>query len=584
MGASGHAFYPKPNRVGIGAPYHLLVSLPRRGLWPFCIDEAPCPKRVRLVPCLDMQFILGIDLSCQPCELTVSQVDGTQVEVLNRTVVPLPLFASQELLKTPGLVSGSAHSHDKAVGSDVAGGGSVDGAKEFLERHRETVVETVSSLRRAVMELPSIWTATSVILPQNDFLSLNLDLPFGDPRNLDRIIDLEVQDVVPFELESFFVQYSPLGAPPAGSTPFNAPTSGPQFDVHVGILPRVVVKNVLDLCKEAGLEPNVLTVPSSAIGAVYQLAKDFLSPNSAVVYNRGDEYCIAVYINGEVRVERSVYASQILSATAPDKRQENLQHIFTALKLILAAAERRYDEKVDKVYLLGRQVKGANTHQLFGRPLEGLMLSDVLKGSESSVGISALGAIFAQDETDRSPLSNFRSREFSFTPRVAEFIRALMGTRRTVLRAVAAVAVAALVVYLTRTYLISSYENELLARIRKVIPAFPDQPERVRENLMEATNKLSEELGAFGSRAKVTPADAFIEVVKNIPTNGDIAVTSIRVAGVRIQIAGNAAELSPIERFIKSFDARKDIFSKVEYTTTRTGNRFNLSVTITLAA
>jgi hypothetical protein len=344
------------------------------------------------------------------------------------------------------------------------------------------------------------------------------------------------------------------------------------------------VKNVLDLCKEAGLEPNVLTVPSSAIGAVYQLAKDFLSPNSAVVYNRGDEYCIAVYINGEVRVERSVYASQILSATAPDKRQENLQHIFTALKLILAAAERRYDEKVDKVYLLGRQVKGANTHQLFGRPLEGLMLSDVLKGSESSVGISALGAIFAQDETDRSPLSNFRSREFSFTPRVAEFIRALMGTRRTVLRAVAAVAVAALVVYLTRTYLISSYENELLARIRKVIPAFPDQPERVRENLMEATNKLSEELGAFGSRAKVTPADAFIEVVKNIPTNGDIAVTSIRVAGVRIQIAGNAAELSPIERFIKSFDARKDIFSKVEYTTTRTGNRFNLSVTITLAA
>lgn len=532
-----------------------------------------------------MQCILGIDVSCQPCELTVSQVDGTQVEVLHRTTVALPLFAAHELLKTPGLTKMLARPRDKAVGAEQSTTvDAVEGSAEFLDRHKETISETVQELRRAVQELPPIWTATSVILPQNDFLSLNLDLPFADPRNLDRIIDLEVQDVVPFELEPFFVQYSPLGVSSESPTSLKTPAGGAQFDVHVGILPRVVVKNVLDLCKEAGLEPNVLTVPSSAIGAVYQLAKEFLTANSAIVYNRGDEYCLAVYINGEVRAERTVYASQILSAVSPEKRQENLQYIFTALKLILASAERRYGAKVEKVYLLGRQVKGANTHQLFGRPLEGLPLSEILKSDGSQVGISALGAVFAQDETNTAPLSNFRSREFSFTPRVAEFVRALMGTRRTVFRALLAIAAAALVVYATRAYLIGSYESELIARIRKVIPAFPEQPERVRENLMDSVNKLSEELGAFGSRAKVTPADAFIEVVKSVPTNGDIAVTSIRVMGVRIQISGNAAELSPIERFIKVLDARKDIFSKVEYTTTRTGNRFNLSVTITLAS
>jgi hypothetical protein len=414
--------------------------------------------------------------------------------------------------------------------------------------------------------------------------SLNLDLPFADAKNLDRIIDLEVQDVVPFELEPFFVQYASLGAASDNSAALKTSATGQQFDVHVGILPRVVVKNVLDIFKAAGLEPNVLTVPSSAIGAVYQLAKEFLTTNSAIVYNRGDEYCIAVSINGEVRVERSVYASQILSAVSPDRRQENLQHIFTALKLILASAERRYGAKVDKVYLLGRQVKGANTHQLFGRPLEGLPLDDILKSSTGQLGISALGAVFAQDETTTAPLSNFRSREFSFTPRIAEFVRALLGTRRAVLRSLSAVILAAGIVYGARSYLISSYEQELISRIKKVIPSFPEQPERVRENLMDAVNKVSEELGALGSRAKVTQPEAFIEVVKSIPTNGDIAVTSIRVSGVRIQISGNAAELSPIERFMKVLDGQKDIFSKVEYTTTRTGNRFNLSVTITLAS
>jgi hypothetical protein len=547
-----------------------------------------CPNHVALVPCLNMQCILGIDISCQPCELTVSQVDGTQVEVLHRTVVSLPVFSSHDLLKTPGLVAAVVKSQNSTVevaanSASNAGASSAELAQAFLEHNKEAVLGSISELRRAVAELPTIWTATSVILPQNDFLSLNLDLPFADAKNLDRIIDLEVQDVVPFELEPFFVQYAPLGA--VSDSSGSAKTlSGQQFDVHVGILPRVIVKNVLDICKEAGLEPNILTVPSSAIGAVYKLANEFVTSNSAIVYNRGDEYCIAVCINGEVRVERSVYASQILSAVSPERRQENLQHIFTALKLILASAERRYKTKVDKVYLLGRQVKGTTAHQLFGRPLEGLPLDDILKSSDGQVGISALSAVFAQDDALTTPLSNFRSREFSFTPRVAEFIRALMGTKRLVLRSLVGVALAAAIVFGARAYLISSYEQELIARIRKVIPVFPEQPERVRENLMDAVNKVSEELGALGSRAKVTQAEAFVEVVKSIPTNGEIAVTSIRVSGVRIQISGNAAELSPIERFIKVLDARKDIFSKVEYTTTRTGNRFNLSVTITLAS
>ncbi len=532
-----------------------------------------------------MQCILGVDISCQPCELTVSQVEGTQVEVLHRSVVSLPVFASHELLKTPGLVRAVGNTQEKAVGAAVnAGAASSEHAEESLGRNRDSVASSIAELRRAVQELPNVWTAVSIILPQNDFLSLNIDLPFADAKNLDRIIDLEVQDVVPFELEPFFVQYASLGAASDNPSALKTSATGPQFDVHVGILPRVVVKNVLDIFKEVDLEPNILTVPSSAIGAVYQLAKEFLTTNSAIVYNRGDEYCIAVSINGEVRVERSVYASQILSAVSPEKRQENLQHIFTALKLILASAERRYGAKVEKVYLLGRQVKGANTHQLFGRPLEGLPLDDILKSSTGQVGISALGAVFAQDEATTAPLSNFRSREFSFTPRIAEFVRALLGTKRAVARSLIAVLVALAVVFGARSYLIRSYEQELISRIKRVIPSFPDQPERARENLMDAVNKVSEELGALGSRAKVTQPEAFIEVVKSIPTNGDIAVTSIRVSGVRIQISGNAAELSPIERFMKVLDGRKDIFSKVEYTTTRTGNRFNLSVTITLAS
>ncbi|MFO0417174.1 MAG: hypothetical protein ACK5Y6_07795 [Pseudomonadota bacterium] len=526
----------------------------------------------------------------------MSQVEGTSVSVLARSTVRLPLFASKDVLRTPGLATGlkSANTESEARDEQVANGdtGSTSAPSyDSANRYRDLVISTVGELRQTIAQFDPVWTATTVILPQHDFLALNLDLPFGDPRNLDRIVDLEVQDVVPFELESFFVQYSALGGGDnvASSAPTSAGSdSSKQYDVHIGILPRVVVSNVLDICKLAGLEPNVLTVPSSVIGAVYHLGKEFFSQDSAVVYNRGEEYCIAIFINGEVRIERSVYASEILSAQGLNQnpgaqRHEGLQHVFTALKLCLASAERRYNTRIEKVYLLGREVRGSNTHQLFGRPLEGLPFKDILSGGDDQVGLAPLGAIFAKDDAEMSPLSNFRSREFSFTPRIAEFIRALAGTKRAVLTALTAVVLSAVAIYGAREYMISSSANNLISAIKKIIPGFESEPEQIRENLMKAQQKLSEELGAFGSRSKVSAADAFIEIVKNIPSNGDVTVNSIKVSGLRVQLLGSANELAPIERFVKTIGAQQNVFGKVDYKTSRSGSRFNVTIDVTLA-
>jgi len=522
-----------------------------------------------------MQCVLGIDLSCQPCELTLSQVQGAQVEVLKRSSVALPLFsdraalASSDLSQTLHAKAKTGQADQRQVAEDAEASPALDG---------QSLMDTVERLRDAIREFEPVWTASAVILPQSDFLALNLDLPFGDPKNLDRIVDLEVQDVVPFELDNFFVQYAPLGASNA------VPATATQYDVHIGILPRQVVQNVLELCKAAGLEPNVLTVPSSAIGAVYHLAKDFFVGNSAVIFNRGDEYCISVFINGEVRLERSVLASQIIAANAtPEKRQENLQHIFTALKLVMASAERRYNTTIDKVYLLGREVKAANASQLFGRPLEGLPMKEVVSGADSGVGLAPLTAIFAQDDATAVPLSNFRSRQFSFTPKISEFIRALAGTKRYVLRAIGGIILAAGVVFASRQYVLHSSEAALVERVRKVIPNFSAEPGKVVEALAKAEGKLGQELSAFGSRSKFSPADALIEVTKVVPSGSGISITSLRVTGEKVSLQGTASEVAAVERFSKALTAREDIFSKVDYKNAKTASGFSFNVDITLA-
>jgi hypothetical protein len=92
-----------------------------------------------------MQCILGVDISCQPCELTVSQVDGTQVEVLYRSVVSLPVFASHDLLKTPGLLSAASISQEKVV--EIAANSSSDAAQlaeEFLESNQDAIQSSIA--------------------------------------------------------------------------------------------------------------------------------------------------------------------------------------------------------------------------------------------------------------------------------------------------------------------------------------------------------------------------------------------------------------------------------------------------------
>jgi len=162
-----------------------------------------------------MQWILGIDFSAQPCELTLSKVEGNLVEIADHRTVDLPLLADHTLLAKTDL-SHFISQPEKPNRDDLE---RESGLAEDVESQqlsddnptRTLVNATVAKLLDTVSSIENQWTAVSVIIPPHDHLALNLNLPFGDAKNLNRIVDLEVQDVVPFELDDFLVQYAPLG-------------------------------------------------------------------------------------------------------------------------------------------------------------------------------------------------------------------------------------------------------------------------------------------------------------------------------------------------------------------------------------
>jgi hypothetical protein len=443
------------------------------------------------------------------------------------------------------------------------------------------LLEVITRLREGIQQLRGEWTSSVVIMPPYDHLSLNINLPFGDSKMLDQVIDLEVQDVVPFELDEFAVQHAQLGHFERGDGIKDSTESQAPYDIHVGIIPRAFVANILGICKATGVEPNILTVPSSAIGGVFHLAKDFFAGNAAVILHRGDHYAVAMQINGQVRIEKTVQASLIMQAANPNSNSTDKRPVYIALRLLIAAAERRYGTKIEKLFFVGDNQLDPTLQQILGRPIEKLSTNDFISSKDKeSESIAGLSAVFARDDDPATPLSNFRSRQFSFTPTISEFIRALLGARRQLLNAVVSILVCVGGVYLAREYTTSNSRGALIEQIRAVIPDFDPGDGDIRAALIKAETKLSDDLGVLGPIAKITPVDALLEIMRLIPTD-NITITSIKVSGSRATITGTAPKLGAVESVGDALRANKELFSKVTATPgTSVGSRFNFTVEV----
>lgn len=524
-----------------------------------------------------MQSILGIDLSIQPCELCLVNAEQGRLHVQARQTVELPLLGDVKKLCTSALAPVLTALRRSTTDPDSS---RIEGHEESALL-REQVVEAINRLKEGIQQLKGEWTSSVVIMPPYDHVSLNINLPFGDSKMLDQVIDLEVQDVVPFEIDEFSVQHSQLGHFAKSDGIGDAPESQQPYDIHVGLIPRAFVSNILALCKATGVEPNILTVPSSAVGSVFHLGKDFFSGNSAVVLHRGDQYAVAAYINGQVRVEKTIQSSTILQAAQSSTDPSDKRPVYIALKLLVAAAERRYGAKIEKLFFLGDSPIDPALQQILGRPVESLSASDFLTAKERGDGnIAALSAVFARDDEPALPLSNFRSREFSFTPTLGEFFKALLGARRQVLNAVVSALVCVVGVYFAREYAAAHARNALIDQIRAVIPEFNPGEGDIRAALIKAEAKLSDDLGVLGPIAKVTPLDALLEIIRLLPTD-NITISSIKVTSSRASIAGTAPKLSSVETVGDALRANKGVFSKVVANPgTSVGSRFNFTVEV----
>jgi len=504
-----------------------------------------------------MHSVLSIDLCSEPARADVVQVMGRNITVLESR-------------------SGNLLDLSKSINEDDVDGGN---KKEGEENSSDSYGRMRKGIKGLLSGLTGPWTSSVVIIPPEDYLSLNIDLPFSDPKHISKILPFEVQDRIPFPIADFLVEHHFLGPVAVNGTP-----PAGQNDIHVSIVPRAKIKEVLAACKANDLEPVILSTPTAVLGAIYYLAPEYFVQDSAVIYASEPNYYISIAIGGQLKLDRVVRkrtttpsAENIAQGKSSDsevEEQRARREILTELKLTLASFEHRYNHSVQKIYFMGGSYLRDDLQKTLSRPVEQVVLGTLMSSGQNqpfaedsdkgSPGLGVLGAVFAQDINSPPILTNFRTQEFSYSPRLSEVFRGCRNIMPFALVALLMAALCMVLVYAIRARHISQMQESISTQIRSVIPE-AELPEGLEvEALRGQLNKLQEQLKDLGSLSRFSPLDTLIQLTKDIPQGGGITFRSIQIKNNRVKIEGVAPDYGAIDNISKLLEAKKGTYARVK--------------------
>ncbi|MBX7145179.1 MAG: hypothetical protein K1X79_12060 [Oligoflexia bacterium] len=402
-----------------------------------------------------------------------------------------------------------------------------------------------TNLKSALERIKKPFHNTVLLVPSQEYLSMNVELPFSNPKSIEKVIDLEVQDQLPFDGSDFVLHYHPVGTLPTGS-----------HDVHVGLLPTESLRRTLATCKAAGCEPLIVSTNSGILGALDQLRPQLLPDTAVVILPRAQDVAIALFVAGKVCSDRVIprRLSKGTQALEPG--------ILHDLRLTVAAWEKRYKCKVNKALLIGVS-DCAPFEQTLAIPVSPLSPQELVGSSDDRTISAGMAAIFARDNAPPVPLTNFRTRQFSYRPQLAEL---LLGLRQLIpfsIGLLVLVLIALSATYAFREQRISRVQAAMRQQITESVPSLSLPQGHELDALEGETRRLEQQLQSLGSLSALSPLDYLTEITGDLPLASGVTVTRVKIEGNRLRVEGSApgyTEIEKIERFLKR---KKNVYCKI---------------------
>lgn len=437
----------------------------------------------------------------------------------------------------------------------------LDLCQPIVDNDQESVIEYKKNLKDLLSQITSNYSGSLLIIPPVEYLSLNLNLPFTDKKRLAKLIDLEVQDIIPFDIDDFLVDYKPTGL-----------SSDLGNDIHVSAVKKELIVNLVDICKEIGFEPHCITPPSPALYGIIGLFPEYKAKNIVFVLAFGEWIHILFCISGKAVTDR------VISQNNKSISQELLQFIHRI--------ESSYKVQLEELVLL----ETLNNSSLLD--IEALKesahwnITNIRLATEVSDKSSEINTVRGNNDAEQNrilhdslavissqivtevPISpsfvNFRTRQFAFYPKLKQIINAAFSIVPLLLITCLACIICSLIIYYLRSNQITQYRTTLKERITSVVPDL-SAPEGLEvDTLKNEIKRLDQQLKELGSTSILSPVQSFSEISKDLPSGTNLVLKKINIQTNRIFIEGTAPDYTAVEKIERLLKRKKEFYCKIK--------------------
>jgi type II secretory pathway component PulL len=493
------------------------------------------------------QRILSIDASAQPPQAVLLEVDGANFQILEQHTLNLDLDSAN-------LNSGNLNSGNLNLDSADPARADRNGDQSHLEDspQRYKIDEQINPFHQLTKELSQDWDLAGVVFAPKDLIALSLTLPFSSRSDLAQIIEGEVQDLIPFSIEDFHLHYDIRGETPQDQDTqgrAQGTTASEETEVRVQLIRKEVINELLQLCKNANIEPSIVTTPGALLPMLIPYEPGLTDQPHAIIRTTSQHITMSIFAGGG-------YRSEHIFPNLPD-----LSSVTKELKRCLYWAEHRYQAKIANIFFLG----DPQHKRLFEQSLE-TRFTDITPPphtSENSL-LCTMAALAIQDAAPYVPKGNLRSGAYGYNAHL----------RRVLLRAKQLAPAAGLLflsllvslslVYVFRAYQIKKYDEAIQAKIRSVVPDLQVPKGAEAAGLRGRIRQLEEQLKALNGISTTSPLEPLGLLAKYLPQKDGIELDSLSIKGNWIKLKGQAPDHAAVEGIKKELKRKRRIFCRIK--------------------
>lgn len=427
-----------------------------------------------------------------------------------------------------------------------------------------------------------------------------MKLPFREQRKVDQIVQVQLEDLIPFEPNSFIID-SVVVEP--GNGAYAAATSPPSSHTVISaMVPELDISDALSLLEGIGANPKIVTTKASAICGLTKLCGDQLKGEFGIVVLHSTQASLALFTHNKLQHLREFPLSS--------QSIKSYQDCFRDIRCSVGRVEMELGILPTPLYLIGTEdyCKQVSEHAgMSFRPLDlanfvrcpaevrpnineyawaiGIFAQEVppatiIPGPEgelpspakprsplnSLLNLSGLLSLFGSISRRSAPgprLINFRRGAFAFKPALGNLLEAIELEWEWFAFAFAwGLIWLATILYLGGAKL-RSVDNTIRAELTR---AFPGEVVPYRGEIGFVDDKLATvktQLQGLGSLASLSPLETLRELSESIHKELQVTVDSVKIGSKGVTLSGSVPDSPTIGKLNTALTNRKERFCKV---------------------